>query len=146
MGYNLYITRRENWLEEETDAIAAEEWLDLVRADPEMRLDGYAEASVGTGSVLRVDDPTMAVWIGYSQHGQSENMAWLYHDNGNIVAKNPDQEIRRKMWLLASSLSARLQGDEGELYGADGEPVAAESATTGTFPKRTPWWRFWSRI
>lgn len=143
MGYDLHITRRENWFEEEADAIAVEEWLDLVRSDPEMRLDGYAEATVGGGSVLRVDDPTMAVWIGYSKHGQSGNMAWLWHAHGNVVAKNPDQEIRRKMWLLSSRLSAKLQGDDGELYGADGEPIGTEATTATASPRSKPWWRFW---
>lgn len=143
MGYNLYITRRENWFEDEAGAIAVKEWLYLVHSDPEMRLDGYAEATVGSGSVVRVDDLTMAIWVGYSKHGHSGNLAWLWHAYGNIVAKNPDQEIRRKMWLLANRLSAKLQGDDGELYGADGEPVATEAATAAAFPKSKPWWRFW---
>lgn len=143
MGYDLYITRRDNWFEEKADGIAVEEWLDLVRCDPEMRLDGYAEATVGNGSVLRVDDPTMAVWVGYSKHGLNGNMAWLWYAHGNIVAKNPDEEIRQKMWLLASTLSAKVQGDDGELYGANGERVATEATTGALPPKSKPWWRFW---
>jgi len=143
MGYDLHITRRCNWFDQETDAIAVEEWLDLVRSDPEMRLDGYAEATVGSGSILRVDDPTMVVWVGYSKHGLNGNMAWLWYASGNIVAKNPDEEIRRKMWLLARALSAKVQGDDGELYGADGKRVTTEATAGEAHPKRKPWWRLW---
>jgi len=42
MGYNVYITRRKNWFAEDGPEISLKEWVDLVRTDDEMRLDGYA--------------------------------------------------------------------------------------------------------
>jgi hypothetical protein len=48
-------------------------------------------------------------------------MAWIWHSQGNVVAKNPDDEILRKMLELAARLSAQVQGDKGELYGPDGQ-------------------------
>jgi len=98
MSYNIYITRREDWFSEDGPEISLQEWIDLVHADKEMRLDGYAEATTTEGDVLRVNDQSMAVWLEYSQHGVDGNMAWIWHHQGNIVARNPDEEIRRKMW------------------------------------------------
>jgi hypothetical protein len=39
------------------------------------------------------------------------------------VVKNPDTEILKKMWLIAQSLGAKVQGDDGETYGEDGSPL-----------------------
>jgi len=121
MGYDVHITRRAEWFEEEGPEITLDEWLAVIRDDPEMRLDGYAEASLPSGKVLRVDDASMAVWTAYSKHGVGGNMAWMWHSHGNVMAKNPDDEMLCKMWQLAERLSARVQGDEGELYGPDGQ-------------------------
>ncbi|WP_246621160.1 hypothetical protein [Rhizobium laguerreae] len=63
----------------------------------------------------------ICVWKEYSPGKNRENAACLWWSGGNIVVKNPDQEIRRKMWLIAQSLEAEVQGEEGEYYGRDGE-------------------------
>jgi hypothetical protein len=36
MGYTFHITRAEHWLESESNPISLEDWLTLVRQDPEM--------------------------------------------------------------------------------------------------------------
>lgn len=141
MGYEVHITRKENWFDDGPD-IALEEWLDVVRSDAEMRLDAHAEATVGEGAVLRVQDPSMSVWIQYSKHGQHGNMAWFWHNNGNVMVNNPDEEILRKMSKIATRLSAKVQGDDCELYGEDGNPIN-EEAPTHSNPSPKPWWRFW---
>lgn len=92
MGYEVHITRKENWFGDGSE-IALEEWLGVVWSDPEMRLDGHAEAKVGEDAVLRMEQPSMSVWVAYSKHGQHGNMAWLWHSRDNVVAKNPDEEI-----------------------------------------------------
>lgn len=142
MGYNIYITRREDWFTEDGPEISLQEWTDLVHSDKEMRLDGYAEAATADGDVLRVNDQSMAVWLEYSQHGVDGNMAWIWHHQGNIVAKNPDEEIRRKMWRLAQAVSAKVQGEESELYGADGQMLLQE-APVAKDARSKPWWRVW---
>jgi hypothetical protein len=55
----------------------------------------------------------------------SENFQGRFYSDssGNIVAKNPEKPVRAKMYQMAQRLGAKLQGDEGELYGPDGEPV-----------------------
>jgi hypothetical protein len=144
MGYNVYITRRKNWFAEDGPEISLKEWVDLVRADDEMRLDGYAEATTGSGDVIRVKDESMAVWLKYSKHEANGNMAWIWHFQGNIVAKNPDEEILCKMWRVAQATSAKVQGEESELYGSDGR-LLQEASVLGDARKSAnkPWWRFW---
>ena len=140
MGYEVHITRKQNWFDEGPE-ISLADWLDVVRADPEMRNDGYAEATVEEGSVLGIEDPSMSVWLAYSGHLQGGNMAWIWRSHGNVVTKNPDEEMLRKMALIAQSLSAKVQGDEGEVYGINGQLIAEAVPSPHRSPKA--WWRFW---
>jgi hypothetical protein len=75
MGYEVRITRRDEWFEECEPAISLDEWLALVRDDPELRLDGYARVALPGGGFVRCDDPSMAVWIAHPEHGQLVGMA-----------------------------------------------------------------------
>ena len=120
MGYDVRITRKENWWDESGAEINLDEWIDVVAADPDMRLDGYAETQVGDGKILRVENKGLSVWTAYSGHGKDGNMVWFGFHRGNVVVKNPDTEILQKMWSLAQLLSARVQGDEGEFYDKSG--------------------------
>ncbi|WP_038488863.1 hypothetical protein [Collimonas arenae] len=124
MGYDIYITRKENWFDKLGSEITLSEWIAFVGSDPEMRLDGYAEAEVGQGKMLRVESAGLAVWIAYSKHGKDGNMAWFDFRRGSVVAKNPSPEIIAKMSSIARVLLAKVQGDECELYGIDGNVIA----------------------
>lgn len=123
MGYDVHITRKENWFDESGPQIRLEEWKALVLADPDMRLDGYATAVVGDGSILRVDSEGLAVWTAYAGTGIGGNMAWFDFSQGNVIVKNPDSASLDKMWRIAGKLGAKVQGDDGEEYGADGSVV-----------------------
>jgi hypothetical protein len=116
VGYDVHITRAGHWTEGESAPILLEEWLRYVAGDPEMRLDNFAEADVGGGEVLRYENNGLAVWTTYSGHGAKGNMAWFDYQRGNVVVKNPDDEILGKMRRIASALGAKGMGDEGELY------------------------------
>ncbi|WP_092279357.1 MULTISPECIES: hypothetical protein [unclassified Duganella] len=140
MGYEVHITRKENWFDDGPE-ISLIEWLDVVNADPEMRNDGYAETTVSGGSVLRIEDPSMSVWLAYPGHQKNGNMAWMWLSHGCVVTKNPDEEIIGKMAIIAQRLSAKVQGDEGEVYGIEGQLLS--EATTRPAPPPKPWWRFW---
>ena len=48
--------------------------------------------------------------------------AWFSYRDGEITVKDPDREISRKMFTIAVALKARVQGDEGETYDANGNP------------------------
>jgi len=113
MGYALHITRKQEWFGEGPD-ISFDEWISAVDADPDMRLDGYAEARLPDGSVVRTESEGLAVWAGYSRHDENVGMAWFRYWNGSVTVKNPDDEIIGKMCALATILGAHVQGDEGE--------------------------------
>lgn len=146
MGYEVHITRKQEWFDSDGPDISLEEWKAYLSSDPEMRLDGYAEAATVKGDVLRVEQEGLAVWIAYSGHGLNGNMAWLYPGSGGIVAKNPDEEILRKMFGIAQAPGARVVGEEGEEYGAAGEMVASEGSArcdvaADEKSATRPWWK-----
>ncbi|QWT21901.1 hypothetical protein KPL74_07810 [Bacillus sp. NP157] len=123
MGYDVHITRKKDWFDEQGPEISLDEWKDYVASDPEMRLDGVAEATVGGGHVLRVEQDGLAVWTGFAGHGVNGNMAWFSPAAGGIVVKNPDVQILQKMFAVAQALGAQVVGDEGEQYGLDGDVI-----------------------
>lgn len=142
MGYELHITRRANWFDEGDD-ISLAEWLAVVQADPEMRLDGQAEATLASGETLIVEEPGIAVWTAYSRNGEGGGLAWFYWFEGEILFKRPDREIIGKMVQLAERLGAKVQGDEGELYlDASGDPEPMDEPAPAE-RSRKPWWKFW---
>jgi len=136
MGYDVHITRREQQADEGSD-ILLEEWATYVESDPEMRMEGFAEAQTPDG-LLRVEKDGLAVWTCYSKHEENGNMAWFYYSHGNIQVKNPDEEILRKMFRISQIFGAKVQGDEGELYNATGS--MKDYSSSGPLRK---WWQFW---
>lgn len=106
MGYDLHITRQDNWFDEEIGRrISFEEWKGYMANDPEMRLDN--------GELINVNGEGQAAWTRYS--GGLE--ICFYYCKGNVIVKGPDDEIIKKMIEIATMLNARVQGDDGEFYG-----------------------------
>jgi hypothetical protein len=85
----------------------------------------------------------MAVWTAYSGHEKDGNMAWFSFFDGDVSVKNPDPEILRKMWLVAEKLGAKVQSDEGEVYGSSGQSDESPPMDTPTGTVKKPWWKFW---
>lgn len=137
MGYDLHITRGDHWLDAEAHPITLEEWLAYVEQDPEMRLDGFAEAAVSRGQVLRTESPGLAVWVRWSQRGIDGGQAWFDHRKGCVVVKSPDDEIIQKMTSIAGTLQARIIGDDGETY----PTTDHDSANPQQDPRVLLWWR-----
>ena len=98
MGYDLHITRRNDWSANGYDITAAE-WLAYVERDPEL-------------SLWPENGPHMARWSGKSKHSEP----WLDWFKGNIYSKNPDEALIQKMVHIARALDAKVQGDDGEIY------------------------------
>lgn len=115
MGYDLHITRAQEWFDTAGHEIAAEEWLALVDAEPDL------------APAPEVGGPYFAVWVGRD--------AWLSWSDGQVFTKNPDRALLARMVQIAARLDARIQGDEGEFY-TGGEPMYDDFAR----PER-PWWR-----
>ena len=99
MGYDLHITRADDWGDNVGHQITADEWLQLVAEDPELRLADY-------------NGPYFALWSGRSKYPDP----WLDWLAGNIYSKNPDKALVQKMLQIAIRLGARVQGDDGEFY------------------------------
>lgn len=104
MGYDLRITRAPGfWAEYEDGGISAQEWLAFIEADPELSLEPGHEH--------------FARWAGPSKYPDP----WFDWWQGTIKTKNPDPPIIDKMIRMAAQLSARVQGDDGEVYLPDGK-------------------------
>lgn len=134
MGYDVHITRRENWFDFSGPAISRSEWFHLVSRDPSLTLAREVIVENKDGEKISLQEPTLTLWREWSvrKEGQTEALLWL--SDGNIWAKDPDQEFRRKMFLIAGVLQAQVQGRDGEYYTASGAVVASRT-------KR--WWTFW---
>lgn len=99
MGYDVHITRKKSWIDEEGPVITAEEWLQYVATDPQLRLDPASKRHAVTLDIK-------------SEYAEP----WLEWFEGNIDTKNPDDAIRTKMVQIAAALGAKVQGDDGEIY------------------------------
>lgn len=142
MGYDIHITRQENWFDDDQDKIITlEEWEQLLADDPEMRLDNFAEATTTAGESIRMESEGIAVWTKYSGNGIHGNFAWFHYSNGNIACKNPDSEILEKMLTIAGRLKAKVQGDEGECY--DSRTTDLKTQENRSPIQEKPWWKFW---
>ena len=123
MGYELHITRADHWSENSDATIAADEWMAVVEADPEL-------------SLFPENGPYFANWSGVSKLPEP----WLDWFQGNIYTKHPDSALLRKMVQIAALLGAQVQGDEGEIYRGD-EPLDAylDEATRARQSNQRSW-------
>ena len=112
MGYDVHITRREDWSDTEGPDIPEADWRSVVEGDPELRLVGAAERATPGGEILRYEDQDLAEWSGHP----AEDVVWFDFWHGQVIVKNPDELTLAKMRQLARMLQARVQGDDGEFY------------------------------
>jgi hypothetical protein len=111
MGYDLHITRKDCWAEEEDErCISREEWKAYVENDPEITLDP--------------DNPFEDYYI-YLRTGENWPL-WFRPELGNIYTKNPPDDVIKKIVAIASALKARVQGDDQEFYDSDGNMIREE--------------------
>ncbi|MDD5309742.1 MAG: hypothetical protein PHU25_20690 [Deltaproteobacteria bacterium] len=110
MVYHLHITRREFWSYTASGLdITADEWRAVVDADPDL-----------TWRPER--GPHAAEWKGPTTAAEP----FLDLEHGNVIAKNPDHRLIDKMVSISEILKAKVQGLDGELYGACGAPLPKE--------------------
>jgi hypothetical protein len=113
MGYDLHITRRDDWTDDGDD-ISDEEFVKYVQADKEFTYPGE-----------NGDD--CADW----RSPKSGYQSWLCWSDGQIYTKNPEAELIDKMVAIARALHAEVQGDDGEVYLSPTE-IQQEPAVTPT--------------
>lgn len=99
MGYDLHVTRKAFWADEEGPVITAEEWLFLVERDPELSLDPRG-------------GPYHALWNGPSKYFDP----WIDWSEGELYTKNPDPPLIAKLLEIAIALEAKVRGDDNEVY------------------------------
>ncbi len=112
VGYDVHITRKSVWSDDDGPRITESEWQAYVASDPDMAITGVAEITNPEGETIRLIQPLLTEWRGHS--GRSP--VWISYFEGSLAIKNPDDECLAKMRQIASKLRARVQGDEGEFY------------------------------
>ena len=107
MGYDIHITRSADWADiPNGQEITADEWIDYISKDPDLRLAGY-------------NGDYFALWSGPSTLEEP----WFDWSSGRIDTKNPDQALVEKAIAIAQALGARVQGDDGEFYPPSNEEL-----------------------
>ncbi|MCX4566153.1 hypothetical protein ACFYMR_00410 [Streptomyces albogriseolus] len=107
MGYELHITRRDDWWDEEGPEISRQEWESAVAADPDLVMqpipDGWPADAFSSALMTTRPD-------------QEDGTEALHWDQGLVSAKHPSDVLIAKMCELARRWRARVQGDDGEHY------------------------------
>lgn len=131
MGYDLHITRKDCWAEEEDSrSITLPEWQAYVAGDPEV-----------------IADPENPNEDNYVYIRAAGNWPlWFNPRLGNIYTKNPEQDVIDKMVKIAQTLNARVQGDDQEFYDFTGnsyrldEELSKQESKGGNSTDRYVWY------
>lgn len=140
MGYDLHITRKEDWSDEEGGlGISLEEWLRYIHSDPDLELsDAYRIKVPGSKTESQVA-PGFCEWTAHVENSRP----FFDYSNGNISTKNPDDDTIRKMISISNILNAKVQGDDGELYDESYFKRQAFDRMKSDKTYKKPWWKFW---
>jgi hypothetical protein len=144
MGYDIHITRKKFWADDENPEldISLEEWITYVNSDKELLINPNAYTRRKNDSDDLEGSTGFAEWIA----GPDIDEAWFDYAfdyaEGRIHSKNPVPETITKMKKIAIALNAKVIGDDGEIYDLYSEKIF--------FPKghsygdaQKPWWKFW---
>jgi hypothetical protein len=102
MGYDLHITRKEFWSDDEGPKIPLAEWESYVWSDPQIASD---PENPGIKNYLFI-------------YGEKSCPLW-WSTSGEVCTKNPEPEVVAKLVQIAVALGARVLGDDDEIYGLD---------------------------
>ena len=148
MGYDLHITRRDQWSDDEKEGkgISLKEWLDYIDNDPDLEIsDGYRIKVPGSETESQVA-PGFCEWIAHP----SNERPWFDYYRGNISTKNPDEDTIKKMLSISKTLRAKVQGDDGETYELSPDHrisykhISDDDKNSDSITgNKKPWWKFW---
>jgi hypothetical protein len=145
MGYEIHITRRENWADTEAPDISINEWLAYVNSDAELELTNGYELKIGTETSYQ-NSPGFCEWNDHPTEKEPNSRPWFSFWKGSIETKNPDAPTIRKMMRIAEALGAQVQGDDGEIYTEEylfEMENAARRSPAAKLLNVKPWWKFW---
>lgn len=123
MGYDLHITRKECWADDEDAGfISLPEWKTYIENDPDIIPD--QENPHDENHVYIRADGNWPLWFNPRL--------------GNIYTKNPPPDVIEKIVKIAAALKARVQGDDQEFYDLDGNMVREEQTHLPTSDSKNP--------
>jgi len=99
MGYEVHITKKEFWADEDGAILKKEDWNNYVNSDPEI-----------------VQDKNNSEDDYLVKDSVSEWPIFWSPDIGEIYTKNPTDLAIEKLKVIAKKLNAKVQGDDGEYY------------------------------
>ena len=114
MGYDIHITRKANWFDEGPE-ITLQEWETYAESDPLLSVVGEV--------TWRIDGNIVRAKMFAVRDAGKRDAAALYWYGGNVSAKYPSQAGVAHMVSIAARFDAKVQGDEGEFYNAQGNPI-----------------------
>lgn len=147
MGYNLYITRKEEWFEEQSNNnISLDEWLSYIQSsNSELELSDVDTVKLQEVEIKPQVGPGFCKWTAHP----TNKRPWFLYFEGNIETKYPDELTIKKMISIAQDLNAKVQGDDGETYklSADNEILSNSTEVWNIVAPgkkvKKPWWKFW---
>ena len=98
-GYDIHITQKEYWADENKICINKEALSKYLKTDLSIQVDNNNSAS------------SYLVNINKNQYPM-----WIDSAGCDLVAKDPNTDFLNKLIEIAKALGAKVQGDEGEIY------------------------------
>jgi len=105
MSIYVYVTRKPDPLEDEGPDISEQEWIELIKSDPDLAIGGPP------GDHPR-DPRIYAVWASYPEGYP----AWFALSAGSIEVKGIDDALLAKLRYFAAKLGARIVSEMGEEF------------------------------
>lgn len=108
MGYQLHITRADDWTESNQEEIKKDEWDEYVKEDVELTKTDAVSLTTPFGTLSMEGD--FAIWNG------SKNQVIFEYNYGKVSVNNPDEETIQKIREIAKRINSRVVGAEYEEY------------------------------
>jgi hypothetical protein len=105
MSIYVYVTRKPDPLEDEGPDISEQEWIEVIKSDPDL-------AIVDPPDRRPRDRQTYAVWNSYP----GGYPAWFALGAGSIEVKGLDDALLAKLRYFATKLNARIVSEMGEEF------------------------------
>jgi hypothetical protein len=128
LSYDIHITRGRDWSdfsEQETACISREQWLTLINDDPEL---SASDRNSDNNCIMTDWNPPQG----------PKDYYWIQWCPTDISARHMGPEHCRKMVQIAHRFGAIVQGDDGEVYGIDGELDWNDQRTRDSTSRKPP--------